>query len=534
MIQKTNARAGSTSAASARQVAPSDGPETWGQWSGRKHYSLEVVQHPIRARMCGFGDKDRRPLAPAAVAKMIVRREDGSLVDVDEIDCSFFLVTVDLWSSDGKHEMNLVLHPTSADRYVPANTPKGKRRGTVTTNTTNQRPSRQSPERSAPTPTTTQYPQPSNTAYSPQGYPFPAQPAPLPESNSFQAVHPYAPPPDSNAPSWGYPPATANVDRSQSYAPPPALPSIHAINRNASPTNADSAAPEYGAPAQAGPNPSSQDWQIQTQVREDQGNVDYRTWPQQPAYATMEGPTIPPSPATGHPPANADPRDGAYGSVAPGAPGGPAEGYPQQARYSQEPPFTPVQTSPTAQQQIDSSMYASASYAQQQHQQQTQSQYHQQGSSYQEPTPPSTIPPLPRHTYTRTLVGPLASNACRLLDEHRKPGIFFLFQDLSIRTEGTFRLRLRLMNVGAPPAPEPRAPCVHTDMSPVLAQTFTDPFVVFSAKRFPGVPDTTALSIALGNQGQKLPLRNRNGSSKQGRKRRRDGSDVSGDESDEA
>lgn len=77
-----------------------------------------------------------------------------------EIDCSFFLVTVDLWSADGKHEMNLVLHPTSADRYVPANTPKGKRRGTVTANTSsNQRSSRQSPERSAPTPNAAQYPQ---------------------------------------------------------------------------------------------------------------------------------------------------------------------------------------------------------------------------------------------------------------------------------------------------------------------------------------------------------------------------------------
>jgi hypothetical protein len=52
---------------------------------------------------------------------------------------------------------------------------------------------------------------------------------------------------------------------------------------------------------------------------------------------------------------------------------------------------------------------------------------------------PATLPPLPRHTYTRTLVGPLSANACRLLDEHRKPGIFFLFQDLSVRTEGQFR-----------------------------------------------------------------------------------------------
>lgn len=66
-----------------------------------RHYSLEVVQNPLRARMCGFGDKvrdllcktsmaaderpclqDRRPLAPAAVAKMVVRGDDNSIVDV--------------------------------------------------------------------------------------------------------------------------------------------------------------------------------------------------------------------------------------------------------------------------------------------------------------------------------------------------------------------------------------------------------------------------------------------------------------------
>lgn len=62
-----------------------------------------------------------------------------------------------------------------------------------------------------------------------------------------------------------------------------------------------------------------------------------------------------------------------------------------------------------------------------------------------------------------------------------------------------------------------------TGQSKILAQTFTDSFIVYSAKRFPGVPgmsfrwlsmtfeahhhlDTTALSIAFGNQGQKLPL----------------------------
>lgn len=51
--------------------------------------------------------------------------------------------------------------------------------------------------------------------------------------------------------------------------------------------------------------------------------------------------------------------------------------------------------------------------------------------------------------YARTLIGPLAAGAQRLNDDNEKPGIFFLFQDLSVRTEGTFRLRMRLVNVGA-------------------------------------------------------------------------------------
>lgn len=42
----------------------------------------------------------------------------------------------------------------------------------------------------------------------------------------------------------------------------------------------------------------------------------------------------------------------------------------------------------------------------------------------------------------------------------------------------------------SPPAPEAGAARVHNDVSPVLAQTFTEQFTVYSAKRFPGVPGT--------------------------------------------
>ena len=43
-----------------------------------------------------------------------------------DLDCSFFLVTVDLWSADGQHEMNLVLHPSSTERHSSSKT---KRKG---------------------------------------------------------------------------------------------------------------------------------------------------------------------------------------------------------------------------------------------------------------------------------------------------------------------------------------------------------------------------------------------------------------------
>jgi hypothetical protein len=47
----------------------------------------------------------------------------------------------------------------------------------------------------------------------------------------------------------------------------------------------------------------------------------------------------------------------------------------------------------------------------------------------------------------------------------------------------------------SPPAPEMGSQRVHNDVSPVLAQTFTEQFTVFSAKRFPGVPGTWGFRI---------------------------------------
>ncbi|KAG8815394.1 hypothetical protein FRC19_001058 [Serendipita sp. 401] len=140
----------------------------------------------------------------------------------------------------------------------------------------------------------------------------------------------------------------------------------------------------------------------------------------------------------------------------------------------------------------------------QQHQQQAQQQQQQQQAQQQYPW--AAEEPA---EYARTLIGPLAASAQTLTDDHDEPGIFFLFQDLSVRTEGTFRLRMRLVNVGGPPAPEMGASHVKNGNSTVLAQVFTNPFIVFSAKKFPGVPSPTALSQRLLQQGLKIPGRAR-------------------------
>lgn len=45
----------------------------------------------------------------------------------------------------------------------------------------------------------------------------------------------------------------------------------------------------------------------------------------------------------------------------------------------------------------------------------------------------------PNGMYTRNLIGSLVSSAARLEDPNGKLGIWFVLQDLSVRTEGWFR-----------------------------------------------------------------------------------------------
>ncbi|RKP09082.1 velvet factor [Thamnocephalis sphaerospora] len=96
---------------------------------------------------------------------------------------------------------------------------------------------------------------------------------------------------------------------------------------------------------------------------------------------------------------------------------------------------------------------------------------------------------------TRNLVGSLVASASKLYDIDGKLGVFFVFQDLSVRTEGQFRLKFSFANLACSP------------VSQVESEVFSEPFTVFSAKRFPGMIESTPLSRCFAKQGVKIPVR---------------------------
>ena len=140
--------------------------------------------------------------------------------------------------------------------------------------------------------------------------------------------------------------------------------------------------------------------------------------------------------------------------------------------------------------------------------------------------PPSAIDPrtAPSGMFTRNLIGSLCVSAFKLTDPDGVMGIWFILQDLSVRTEGSFRyltlptsiipqnqnpkliphsLKMNFVNVGSPSSPQQ----LNSGSAPVLASTFSNVFQVFSAKKFPGVIESTALSKCFAIQGIKIPIR---------------------------
>ena len=139
----------------------------------------------------------------------------------------------------------------------------------------------------------------------------------------------------------------------------------------------------------------------------------------------------------------------------------------------------------------------------------------------QQPIPLSIPAPTLNQNHTRNLIGMNAVNACRLNDPEGKLGFWFVLQDLSVRTEGNFRYVNHALHIYQTCANVPRLKLSMCDVGsgqganavvsngkcPVLATSFSEPFTVYSAKKFPGVIESTPLSKCFAGQGIKIPIR---------------------------
>ncbi|KAJ3352584.1 hypothetical protein HDU83_007891 [Entophlyctis luteolus] len=95
---------------------------------------------------------------------------------------------------------------------------------------------------------------------------------------------------------------------------------------------------------------------------------------------------------------------------------------------------------------------------------------------------------------TRSMTGSIVSSLYRLRDLDNKEGSFFVFPDLSVRKEGTFKLKFSLFEI------------CDTEMF-FCASIVSNFFTVYSSKKFPGTEETTFLSKAFADQGIKIRVR---------------------------
>lgn len=124
----------------------------------------------------------------------------------------------------------------------------------------------------------------------------------------------------------------------------------------------------------------------------------------------------------------------------------------------------------------------------------------------------------PDRRTTRRLMGQLVASPSVAKDEHDVEGCFFCFPDLSCRTAGRYRLRFVLMRI------DPMN--LHVGgFSPILTDVLSDVFTVYTAKDFPGMRPSSALTRALKLQGCNIQVKKGNEKSLARRRRQASGED---------
>ncbi|KND04755.1 uncharacterized protein SPPG_00460 [Spizellomyces punctatus DAOM BR117] len=106
--------------------------------------------------------------------------------------------------------------------------------------------------------------------------------------------------------------------------------------------------------------------------------------------------------------------------------------------------------------------------------------------------------PADSKPYVGTLFGSLVSQCHFLTDLSGTKGAYFVFPELCIRVEGTFKLKIILSNL---------ASIKSRGVATVMATVFSDAFISYNARFFPGLQETSDLSRHFSHQGIKIPVR---------------------------
>ena len=101
------------------------------------------------------------------------------------------------------------------------------------------------------------------------------------------------------------------------------------------------------------------------------------------------------------------------------------------------------------------------------------------------------------YQYSQVLLGTLMAHAEILQDEQGYPCIFYIFNDLSIRSSGKYRLKFQLFTL----------PSVDQRVKKATLCAVSNVFTVHSPRTFPGMTDSTELTKCLARQGVRLHVR---------------------------
>ncbi|KAJ1972653.1 hypothetical protein H4R35_004554 [Dimargaris xerosporica] len=99
--------------------------------------------------------------------------------------------------------------------------------------------------------------------------------------------------------------------------------------------------------------------------------------------------------------------------------------------------------------------------------------------------------------HTHVIRGSVVSSIYYAKDNHNREGAFFVFPDISVRVEGTYRLKFSLFEIVG-------------NVVYFCKSVLSSPFTVFSAKKFPGMDPSTTLSQTFAKQGLKVRMRSEN------------------------